>query len=1122
MKEMTGKPNSQSASAIIIVLFLICSAVLVGSNDQSYRDLHIMLDTGIFLLSSILAKLFWDIGNHTGQSFSRWMSASFTVTAFWDFLHLLSSLEWSGPLTRIGVAFHPLQTAAWAPSAYLLPIGIICSIWMMEKSKHYSSIFGVLLLLLGAGILALGLVISHDSSHHWLGISYPVLVFIPLLWIAVLLASWKFRRADRILPALAIMSIILLPSQVCMLYAHTPHDGYAMVAHIGGIAGTLILLFSIMQMSSIDMLARIRAERELVLANAELEHQVSERTAQLDAATTAKLRTEQAQLQREQLLQAIADNSTAVIYAKDLEGRYLLANRRFTDLFHLTKEAVLGKSDHEIFPKEAADAFRSVDKRVAVAPGPVMEEELAPHDDGWHTYVSVKCPLWDPEGKPYGIFGISTDITERKQMEETLRSSEERTRLILETALDAVVAIDSNSMITEWNPQAEMTFGWTQQEVLGRSLVETIIPERYRKAHLDGIQRYLSTGTPTILGRRMEFMALHRDGHEFPIELSITPIRTDGSLGFSAFLRDITERKMAESKVQAQLERLKLLHHITRAIGGREDLGSIYQIMLRSLEDHLSFDFGCICNYDPIGQHLAVIHIGVGSQQVAEDLKLTEHAHIPIDGNGLSLCLKGQLVYEPDIAEVKMPFPQRLSQVGLSSLVIAPLLVESKVFGVFILARKIKNGFSSGECEFLQQLSEHVALAAHQTQLYDALQKAYDDLRQTQEAVMQQERLRALGQMASGIAHDINNAISPVALYTESLLENERNLSPQARKYLETIQRSMDDVAETVARMREFYRQREPQLVLVPVDINTLILQVIDLTRARWNDIPQQQGISIQIRKELAPNLPAVMGVESEIREALTNLIFNAVDAMPHGGSLCLRTILSETSKQTGEITTSQNIQVEVIDTGIGMDEETRIRCTEPFFTTKGERGTGLGLAMVYGVISRHRAEMEIESTPGQGTVVRLFLPVQTSSALEPSRSEAILTVPSRLRILIVDDDPLLLKSLRDTLETDGHLITVSNGGKEGIETFRAAQQNDQPFAVVITDLGMPYVDGRRVASAIKETSPTTPVILLTGWGQRLSAEGDIPPHVDQVLSKPPKLRTLREALALCLSAKQN
>jgi CheY-like chemotaxis protein/anti-sigma regulatory factor (Ser/Thr protein kinase) len=375
---------------------------------------------------------------------------------------------------------------------------------------------------------------------------------------------------------------------------------------------------------------------------------------------------------------------------------------------------------------------------------------------------------------------------------------------------------------------------------------------------------------------------------------------------------------------------------------------------------------------------------------------------------------------------------------------------------------------------------------------------------------MQQERLRALGQMASGIAHDINNALSPVALYTESLLEREPSLSARAREYLETIQRAVGDVAHTVARMKDFYRQREPQLTVTTVRLNELVQQVIDLTRARWSDMPQQQGTVIDVRSELMADLPSIMGAESEIREALINLIFNAVDALPADGAITLRTTTVRAA------TGSQNryVRVEVVDNGVGMDEETRLRCLEPFFTTKGERGTGLGLAMVYGVAQRHGAEVEIESAVGKGTLVRLSFPAATAVAVMPDQPTVVPVVPQRLRLLVVDDDPLLLKSLRDILESDGHVVVTANDGRAGIDAFHAAETRGDSFAAVITDLGMPYVDGRKVATAIKAASPSTPVILLTGWGQRLLSEDDVPAHVDRVLSKPPKLRELREALA--------
>lgn len=576
---------------------------------------------------------------------------------------------------------------------------------------------------------------------------------------------------------------------------------------------------------------------------------------------------------------------------------------------------------------------------------------------------------------------------------------------------------------------------------------------------------------------------------------------------------EIAERRSAEGRVQAQLARLEMLHRITRATSERQDLESVFQVVIRTLEDQLSVDFCCVSLYEAEANRLTVISVGPRSEPLARQLSLQKQARLDVDANGLLRCVRGHLVHEPDISGSESAFPRKLAGGGLRSVVLAPLLVESKVFGALIAARRQPHSFSSGECEFLRQLSEHVALAAHQAQLYEALQQAYDDLRQTQQAIMQQERLKALGQMASGIAHDINNAISPVALYTESLLENEPNLSRRARDYLTTIQHAIEDVAQTVARMREFYRQREQPAGLLPVKVNDLVGQVIELSRARWSDMPQQRGAFIRLETDLAADLPLILGVESEIREALVNLVFNAVDAMPGGGALTLRTRLKAGPPPL--------VLVEVADTGVGMDEDTRRRCLEPFFTTKGERGTGLGLAMVYGIARRHNADIEIFSAPGQGTTVRLHFPVPSSQVDEPGRPPAVFKLPARLRILIVDDDPLIIRSLRDTLESDGHLVVTANGGQDGTVAFRKARESQEPFDVVITDLGMPHIDGRQVAAAVKNASPSTPVILLTGWGQRLLAEGDVPPHVDRVLNKPPKLRELREALAQSLQGKK-
>jgi signal transduction histidine kinase len=562
--------------------------------------------------------------------------------------------------------------------------------------------------------------------------------------------------------------------------------------------------------------------------------------------------------------------------------------------------------------------------------------------------------------------------------------------------------------------------------------------------------------------------------------------------------------KDGERKLRSQLARLELLDRITRAIGERQDLNSIFNVVLRSLEDHLPADFVCICAREQVD--CVVTAVGPASRELSEQLDLPPTTRIGVDENGLARCIRGELVHEPDITLARAPFPSRLASGGMRALVIAPLVVENNVVGVLVAARRSVGSFSSGECEFLRQLSQHVALASHQAQLYGALQAAYQDLRQSQQTIMQHERLRALGQMASGIAHDINNALSPASLHAQVLIERSSEFSQATRDEIAVIGRAIDDVSRTVARMREFYRIREDAPV-GPVKANDTIRQVIELTRARWSAMPQERGAVVDVRTELAPIDPIILGAENEIRDALVNLVFNAVDAMPRGGVLTVR------SRSTGG-----QVLLEVADTGVGMDEKTRSRCLEPFFTTKGERGTGLGLAMVFGMTQRHGAQIEIDSVPGQGTTVRLVFAAHAPASTATAKREAGEPVRSHaLRILVVDDDALVLKTLKSVLSLDGHIVTAAEGGQAGIDEFRVAQAGPDAFALVITDLGMPYVDGRAVAAAVKARSPDTPVLLLTGWGHRMLDEPEAPPNIDRVLSKPPNLQQLR-AMIIALS----
>ncbi|HWF19875.1 MAG TPA: ATP-binding protein [Verrucomicrobiae bacterium] len=576
---------------------------------------------------------------------------------------------------------------------------------------------------------------------------------------------------------------------------------------------------------------------------------------------------------------------------------------------------------------------------------------------------------------------------------------------------------------------------------------------------------------------------------------------------------EIAERQRAQDGLQQQLGRISLLNHIAQVISDRQDLTSILHVVLRQLEDHLPVDLGGVWLLNPQGDALTVAALREKNPFGPVQPLLKNGEMLPLEPGGLSRCKLGETLYWADTMELSAQLAQRLSGAGLRCAVSVPLMVEGKLFAILSVARQTANSFTSGECEFLKMLSEHVALAAHQAKLHTELESAYNDLRHSQQAVMQQDRLRALGQMASGIAHDINNALSPVVGFAGLLLEYEPNLSDSARKNLTYIRTAGEDVAHIVARMREFYRQRDKQEILFPLSLNELAEQVIDMTRPRWRDIPQGRGIMVETQTDFAKDMPQVAGIEAEVREALTNLMLNAVDALPSGGKLIVRTSTPYLPTTEQAKNTPKHGVLEVIDNGTGMSELTLKHCLEPFYSTKGQRGTGLGLAMVYGVMERHQGKIEIESELGKGTTVRLIFPLLAERPAADTNGKTI--APLRpLRILSIDDEPLLRELVKEMLERDGHHVQSVDGGQAGVDMFHKAMEKHHPFDVVLTDLGMPFVDGREVARLLKKASPQTPVVLLTGWGAFMKRDGEVPAQVDGVLSKPPRLNELREMLA--------
>jgi signal transduction histidine kinase/ActR/RegA family two-component response regulator len=549
--------------------------------------------------------------------------------------------------------------------------------------------------------------------------------------------------------------------------------------------------------------------------------------------------------------------------------------------------------------------------------------------------------------------------------------------------------------------------------------------------------------------------------------------------------------------LQQQLNRISLLNQITFAVVERQDSESIVMVVLQQLEQYLPLDYSSAYWFEAVTKTLKVMARGPKAWNLVEQFQL--QPDMPITDTPFEKCVEGEIVYLPDISKISAPVTKQIAQVENFSCLALPLFLDGKMFGLLVFMRRQLDGFSEAERDFMRNLSTHVALAIRQAQLYEDLQKAYNELHQTQQAIMQQERLKALGQMASGIAHDINNALSPVVGFAELIALTEPNMAEDTKKYLHYIKTAGQDITHIVAGLREFYRMRDENEALVALDLNRLAEEAVDMTRPRWRDLPQRRSIMIEVQKDFAPKLPEVVGIESEIREALTNLIINAVDALPTGGIVTVRTQA-----------TAANVILEVTDTGIGMDEQTRKRCLEPFFSTKGRRGTGLGLAMVYGIMERHEGKIEIDSELGKGTTMRLVFPARKMDS-SPSVAAEKEIIPGPFRILCIDDEPAIRELIYEMLNHDGHQVEVTDGGKSGVSAFRAARDQGTPFDIVITDLGMPYMDGREVANVLKIEAPATPVVMLTGWGAFM--QGEHSAQIDRIMSKPPSIREIRTML---------
>ena len=648
---------------------------------------------------------------------------------------------------------------------------------------------------------------------------------------------------------------------------------------------------------------------------------------------------------------------------------------------------------------------------------------------------------------------LAVGLAHRRAADEW-RKSEQKFRNIFENANDAIFIHDDRGQFREVNQIACKRLGYSRDELL-QMKVQDIDSAPYAELAPQRIETIKEQGEMVF-----EHEHLSKQGAKLPVEISSRIIEYEGESMILSVARDISARKEAEKR-QSELQEFlqSTMDALTSHIAVLDEEANVIAVNASwrrfAAENGLVWpDYGVGRNY-------------LDAVDTATDApSADEGADEAVDG------IRSLLNRETDSFEVEYPCHSE---------------DEQRWFRLQGTRFEISQG--------TRVVLSHENITQRKLAELE-LKQALDDLRKAREQHVEHERHRALAEMASGIAHDFNNALSPIQSFSALLLEQPEKLQDQdkALRYLRHIQDSASAAAETVRRMRKFYKPKE-ESTLGPVDLDHLIEEVVAVTEPRWKEEAKASGKSISITTDLKAS-SQVLGNEADLHEMLTNLIFNAVDAVPERGTIDMRTRQEEPW-----------VVMEVSDNGVGMPEETRQKCLDPFYTTKGPSGSGLGLSTLQGVVQRHQGELRIESTEGEGTTFSIRLPLAQPSDGQSREAEQVPSV-GKLRILAVEDEPMQQEVLADLLADEGHEVDVASDGAEGLSAFR-----ENTYDVVITDRAMQEMSGDELAGKIKETAPGQPVIMVSGFGDIMDALNERPYGVDCLISKPFTRSSLRNAL---------
>jgi len=792
--------------------------------------------------------------------------------------------------------------------------------------------------------------------------------------------------------------------------------------------------------------------------------------------------------------------------------------------------------------------------------------------DNMITWINVSATPLPVKG--YGVVITYNDITERKQTEEKLQESETRYRSVLQSATDAIVTADSGGIIVGWNSAAERIFGYSYTEAAGQSLT-SLMPFYYQTGHLDGMKRVESGGDRHVIGKTVELEGLRKNKSVFPLELSLSTWETKEGHFFTGIIRDITERKNTQEVLRIKEERYReLFDNISSGVAvykvkdngedfifvdfnktgekldgdRREDLigKSIYEARPAIKEYGLLEVFKRVWKtgtaeyfppklyqdarlnkwYEnfvyrlPTGEIVALYDDVTKSKRAEEALRESEEIFDQFLNNSPVLVyikdenhrfnklsksfenlfgrptseLIGKDLYDllpPELAKIVVEDDIKVIKEGIE------VSAEERLNDKYFSSIKFPIHRESGKPDYLGGFSIDIT-----------------ERKQMEEGLRQMQKLEGLGTLAGGIAHDFNNILGIILAY----ISGTKRFKDDATKLdlaVNTIVKAVERGKTLVQQILTFARKTE--ISFGAVNVNDVVMEIMNMI---FETFPKILTYSQNFDKAV----PYINADRSQLYQVLLNLCVNARDAMPSGGVLTINTRMVSSMNLRNrypDAAASSYVCIEVSDTGEGMTEETRKRIFEPFFTTKGiGKGTGLGLAVVFGVVQSHKGFIDVESEIGKGTTFRLYLPV--SQITEPisvnEKEESLEEMPGGTEtLLIVEDEEMLLMSLRMVLVEKGYNVLTAG---DGLKALKIYQEKKNDIALVLTDLGLPNISGLEVCRKVKEMNPNERMILATGFLDPDMKSEFLKAGLEHFLYKPYDLRKVLKEIREMLDEK--